>query len=84
MKTLLLLLILAPLNVNADDWFCSTQTAQKRGNDYIVCGTGSSVEDRRAREFALDNAISIFKDICRESADCNHYKINVAGVKDMP
>lgn len=83
MKTLstIMLLVLALASAGAfavsEDWFCTTQSSEKRGDVWAVCGIATAKDEQTAREQALDAAYREFRQLCIHSDDCHYRSGNV-------
>lgn len=74
----IILLLLSFANVFASDWYCQQVASERQGNILNACGSNTSVTEEEAKAKALKNAYEELDSICRPSADCNEYKLNVA------
>lgn len=53
-----------------DQWRCTDESTTRSGNIWMACGTGDYMEEGKAREKALENALNEFKQMCEMSSDC--------------
>lgn len=74
-KFTLLLLLLSANSFAAEDWFCSEESSEKRGNSIYACGIGEGPSESDARSSALDNAKLEFSKLCTISDDCRGHRV---------
>jgi hypothetical protein len=71
MKLLILILFISINAHAADEWFCTEESGRRIGSVIQACGVGeSAIDEGRAREKALEQALIEFHSICNISADC--------------
>lgn len=62
---------------SADEWFCTEESSQRRGNAIVACGVGESPTESVARARSLAAAQAEFDAICNISYDCHGHQILV-------
>lgn len=71
MKLLMIIgLVWCSASFAKDDWFCTTQSSERTGNLYKVCGIGEHTTESEAREAARVNAFAEFNALCKNSPGC--------------
>jgi hypothetical protein len=61
----------------ADEWFCSTQSSARDGNEIKACGVSVKTDEAKARDAAFDNSNIEARKICQGSNDCRHHKVTI-------
>jgi hypothetical protein len=72
MKSLILLIALTFSSVaqaTSSEWFCTTQTSQRRGDIIMTCGHGTDEES------AFNAAVAEYHRICDISVDCRNHEV---------
>lgn len=59
----------------AEDWLCTEESSERRGNQVYACGVGQGPMESLARYNALLHAKREFYELCNISADCKDHKI---------
>lgn len=61
----------------ADEWLCTEESSQRRGNQILSCGIGIGLDESSARSSALANARTEFSSVCASSSDCRDHAVAV-------
>lgn len=76
MRTIILLLLLFPqLALAQEQWLCTMESSQRRGDSIYACGIGFGAEESQARAAAFKDAKDEFQRLC-ETSDCKRYSID--------
>lgn len=68
----MILLLLITQAFAQDQWLCTSQASQLRGNQVLSCGVGIGKDENEARSRAFDHAQAEFNRLCSASTTCGH------------
>ena len=73
----LFLVLVSSVGAQADEWFCTTQTSERLGNEIRVCGVSVRSTEESARSGALKHGKEEFDNLCNMSSDCMNHEVVV-------
>lgn len=73
----MLWLVLVSTVFAAENWLCTTESSQARGNQVFSCGIGYGRDEDAARTKAFESAKSEFNRLCEISSNCRGRTVSV-------